>query len=346
VVDCCYKRFAGFGWDVPSLLDVTIRLGVRPEHPLTFIMTAAEDSFPTLDVLGPPPPIFKQPYDQSRALEELPGVTYALSLFLSSHMLETESWIEANNPNRDMLYFSSGSSLIQTVKALMSYEDEDLLGAINEAKYAVSIAQLHRKKATGIYGRLSSYITGHSQSQAGLKLLTPVELHAELVFAETTFEKALLGVVYSGDWFSFAREALAMRTAISTYRSLGKYLQNADAAHPDGKDPSLDEDFRSGVLLGNGMTSLILSLLPSRVLSVVELFGYKGDRTMALDLLAAAGGWDKDDPNQVEPPIGIKEEGIRRPIVRLSHQSFSNNSMKPRVSVMSPFSSSTWSCQH
>jgi hypothetical protein len=280
-------------------------------------MSVTASSFPTLDVLGPPPPVFKQPYEQARALEELPGVTYALSLFLASHMLETESWVELNNPNHDMLYFSSGSSLIQTVKALMSYEDDDLLGAINVAKHAISIAHLHRKKASGIYSRLSSYITGHAQSQAGLRQLTPVELHAELVFAETTFEKALLGVMYSGDWFSFAREALAMRTAISTYRSLGKYLQSADAAHPDGKDTTLDEDFRSGVLLGNGMTSLILSLLPSRLLSVVELFGYKGDRTHALDLLAQAGGWDKDDPNQVEPGIGIKEEGIRRPIVGL-----------------------------
>jgi hypothetical protein len=106
-----------------------------------------------------------------------------------------------------------------------------------------------------------------------------------------------------------------MWTSIATYRSLGKYIQNADAAHPDGKDPNLDEDFRSGVLFGNGMTSLVLSLLPSRVLGIVELFGYKGDRTMALDLLAEAGGWDKDDPNQVEPAISIEEEGIRRPIV-------------------------------
>jgi Protein of unknown function (DUF3808) len=282
-------------------------------------MPLTEADFPALPVLGPPPPIFKQPYDQLRTLEELPGVTYGLSLFLSSHMLETESWIEVNNPNRDMLYFSSGSALIQTIKALMSYEDEDLLGAINTAKHAVNIAQQHRKKANGIYGKLSSYITGHTQSQSGLKSLTPVELHAELVFAEMTFEKALLGVVYSGDWFSFAREALAMRTSISTYRSLGKYLQSADAAHPDGKDPSIDEDFRSGVLLGNGMTSLVLSLLPSRILGIVELFGYKGDRTIALDLLAAAGGWDKDDPNQVEPSIGIEEEGLRRPAVRTHH---------------------------
>lgn len=38
-----------------------------------------------------------------------------------------------------------------------------------------------------------------------------------------------------------------------------------------------DEDFRSGVYLGMGVVHLILSLLPSRVLPILELFGYKGD---------------------------------------------------------------------
>ena len=37
--------------------------------------------------------------------------------------------------------------------------------------------------------------------------MTDVERHAELIYAETMFEKAIIGIVYSGDWLAFIKEA-------------------------------------------------------------------------------------------------------------------------------------------
>ena len=37
--------------------------------------------------------------------------------------------------------------------------------------------------------------------------MTDVERHAELMYAETLYEKALLGIAYSGDWLAFIKEA-------------------------------------------------------------------------------------------------------------------------------------------
>ena len=37
--------------------------------------------------------------------------------------------------------------------------------------------------------------------------MTQVERHAELLYAENMFAKALLGIVYSGDWLAFMTEA-------------------------------------------------------------------------------------------------------------------------------------------
>jgi hypothetical protein len=70
-------------------------------------------------------------------------------------------------------------------------------------------------------------------------------------------------------------------------------------------------DFRSGVLLGTGTSSLMLSLLPAKVLKVAEVFGYAGDRTVALKTLMSAGGWS-DDSDQ--PAYDENNEGVRRPI--------------------------------
>jgi tetratricopeptide (TPR) repeat protein len=74
---------------------------------------------------------------------------------------------------------------------------------------------------------------------------------------------------------------------------------------------SIDADFRSGVLLGAGMSNLVLSLMPSRVLSIVELFGYKGDREVGLRMLYEAGGWSKEKDG---PSVSAEEEGVRRSI--------------------------------
>ena len=94
-----------------------------------------------------------------------------------------------------------------------------------------------------------------------------------------------------------------MRTTINIYRQLGKFVEAADAeAQARGmgpEDPSIDADFRSGVYLGMGMSNLILSLMPSRLLTIVELFGYKGDRQVGPQTLYKAGGWtaDADEPS-------------------------------------------------
>ena len=86
---------------------------------------------------------------------------------------------------------------------------------------------------------------------------------------------------------------------INTYLALGKFL---DAIDEDPEPPvALDADFRSGVLLGVGASHLLLSLMPSRLLSVAEIFGYSGNRQYGLELLMKVGGWKRGAD---EPAIG------------------------------------------
>lgn len=59
------------------------------------------------------------------------------------------------------------------------------------------------------------------------------------------------------------------------------------------------------------MSHLILSLLPTKLLTIIELFGYKGDRHEALEILCRAGGWTKENH---EPAVSTAEEGVRRSI--------------------------------
>jgi len=64
----------------------------------------------------------------------------------------------------------------------------------------------------------------------------------------------------------------------------------------ESEDKSIDTHFRSGVYLGVGCSHLILSLMPGKILTIVELFGYKGDRMTGLMYLNKSGGWSSDSP--------------------------------------------------
>jgi hypothetical protein len=93
-----------------------------------------------------------------------------------------------------------------------------------------------------------------------------------------------------------------MRTTVAIYRQLSQYLDAMDTEATENGlgtiDISIDEHFRSGVYLGAGMCNIILSLIPGKLATLVELFGYKGDRKLGLELLMRAGGWveGEDEP--------------------------------------------------
>lgn len=43
------------------------------------------------------PPKVKNPYVVAEALDDLPGVSYALEMFLASHMVESEEYCDKND---------------------------------------------------------------------------------------------------------------------------------------------------------------------------------------------------------------------------------------------------------
>ncbi|GAA6002647.1 hypothetical protein JCM10207_007609 [Rhodosporidiobolus poonsookiae] len=234
----------------------------------------------------------------------------AMHLFLSSRMKEAEDICLCASDHR--MYYSLGFALIQSIKSLATFEPDDLEAAIQCCRNAAHVAHLLRKRDNGLLERAKGIATG-TISVSTVRSMSVVQRHAELVHAEATLLKAVLGIIYSGDYVAFLKEALNMRSAYATYRTLDKYVEGVDAAYtgPGYEDPSIDQDFRSGVCVGNGMISLILSLLPSAVIKVMDLFGFSGDRDWALQTLMKPGRWRA---GLKEPGIEPENEGIRRPI--------------------------------
>ncbi|KAG9041116.1 hypothetical protein FS837_012722, partial [Tulasnella sp. UAMH 9824] len=283
-------------------------------------------------------------YTRSQALDDLPAIRHALHTFLRGRMSESEKYCNDRDPQKERMYMTAGLGLIQMLKGLLSFEPVDIEHALESVRHASLIASQHRRPST-LTTRISSLVISENSGVGWIKGMTPVERHAELVYSECLLEKAVLGIVSSGDWITFIREFLNIRSATNTYRTLEEFIHLADkeaVARGEGPiDTSIDRDFRSGVALGVGINGLCLTLLPNSVSSVIAMFGYKGERFDALRTLAAPGGWSSnvwpevDDSSSVasglspakapkekkdvsKPTISQEDEGLRRPCTDLT----------------------------
>ncbi|KAJ9096328.1 hypothetical protein QFC21_005148 [Naganishia friedmannii] len=235
-----------------------------------------------------------------------------IHLFLTSRMREAEAKAFAADPDGSHMYIGNASCVIQAIKSMMTFDEDDLQAALEIAKITSNLAHSLRKSSGGVTSRLAGLVRSGAQT-AHIKSMNKVQKHAELVYAETLLIKAVLGIVAGGDWVGLIKEALNMRTAYGIYRGLQIYLENF------ANDTELDEHFKSGVQLGTGLSSLMLSLLPSKVMKVAELFGYGGDRKLALETLQAAGGWTA---GQSQPGVSAEQEGVRRAICDMALLTF------------------------
>ncbi|ORY33728.1 hypothetical protein BCR39DRAFT_518906 [Naematelia encephala] len=238
-----------------------------------------------------------------------------LMLFLTSRMKEAEDLCFEKDPDGNRLYLQSAHGIIQALKGMMTFDSHDLANALEICKNLSVTASALRKPSDSIVSRLGGLVRTGAGVQR-VKAMTVLERHAELVYAETSLMKAMLAIVSGGDWLGLVKEALNMRTAHGIYRTLQQYLDDADR---NGFDEDIDMDFRSGVLLGTGTSSLMLSLLPGKVLKIAEVFGYTGDRKVALATLMSAGGWSESSE---EPAYNERNEGLRRPVCDMILLSF------------------------
>ncbi|WRT67062.1 uncharacterized protein IL334_004028 [Kwoniella shivajii] len=231
----------------------------------------------------------------------------ALSLFLTSRMREAEVYLEKEDGEGQHLYIQSAKGIIESLKGMMTFDSVDLTNALEICKATAVTATALRKPTDSLVSRFVKAGAG----VARVKAMSPLERHTELVYAETSLLKALLAIVSGGDWLGLIREALNMRAAHGIYHILQQFLDEADK---NGYDDSIDMDFRSGVVLGQGTSSLMLSLLPAKVMKIASLLGYGGDRDTALATLMSAGGWRQgfDKPQHDE-----SNEGLRRPVCDL-----------------------------
>ncbi|XP_044128185.1 tetratricopeptide repeat protein 39B [Bufo gargarizans] len=206
--------------------------------------------------------------DLRSALEEC---TLALNLFLNNKFSEA---LELLRPwAKDSIYHALGYSTILVMQAAMTFEPQDIQMGIATMKEALQTCQRFRKR-NSVVESLSNLVSKHTGDQ-----LSEEEMHAEICYAECLLQKAALTFVQDENMINFIKGGLKIRTSYQIYKECHQVL----SAMTQNKNSSeTQHQFEGGVKLGIGAFNLMLSLLPSRILRLLEFIGFSGNRALGL----------------------------------------------------------------
>ncbi|XP_066113380.1 tetratricopeptide repeat protein 39B isoform X1 [Saccopteryx bilineata] len=206
--------------------------------------------------------------DLKRGLEEC---EVALKLFLSNRFKDA---LELLRPcAKDSMYHALGYSTIVVLQAIMTFEQLDIQNGISAMRDALQTCQKYRKKNT-VVESFSSFL-----SRGSLEQMTEEEMHAEICYAECLLQKAALTFVQDENMINFIKGGLKIRTSYQIYKECLSILH---IIQKNKVEQQFFSEFEGGVKLGIGAFNLMLSLLPARIIRLLEFIGFSGNRELGL----------------------------------------------------------------
>ncbi|KAK0088393.1 hypothetical protein PV325_012176 [Microctonus aethiopoides] len=187
--------------------------------------------------------------------------------FLSAKKL-LEPWADTS------MYHSLGTSVFACLEAFLTFEQQSIAKAADALKICMNVCSKHRRHVT-----LTQNI-GKMVKKTNYDAYTIDEVHAELCYAESLLLKAMLTFVEDETLVSFVKAGLKIRTCFLLYKecliilNTRKWENEMHRVH-----------FESGVRMGIGTFNLMISLLPGRVIKLLEFIGFSGDKTFGLQEL-------------------------------------------------------------
>eukprot|EP00064_Thunnus_orientalis_P011374 superscaffoldBa00001640_g11405 len=173
------------------------------------------------------------------------------------------------------MYHAMGYSSILVMQAGMTFDLKDMDAAMTSLRESLQTCQRFRKR-TGIVETLANLW----YRQPGDNL-TEEEMHAELCYAEVLLQKAALTFL-DESIIGFIKGGMRIRNSYQIYKDCQAM---ASVTNEVDKLKNTYVHFRGGVSMGIGSFNLMLSLLPSRVLRLMEFLGFSGDRELGLSEL-------------------------------------------------------------
>uniref|UniRef100_A0A3B5LZJ8 Tetratricopeptide repeat protein 39B n=1 Tax=Xiphophorus couchianus TaxID=32473 RepID=A0A3B5LZJ8_9TELE len=195
----------------------------------------------------------------------------ALNLVLNNRFSQA---LDLLQPWKHSMYHALGYSSILVMQATMTFDQKDIQTAMETIKQALQTCHRFRKR-NSVVGSLSSLISKQSNLQEE-------EMHAELCYAECLLQKATLTFIQDENMISFIKGGIKIRTSYQIYKDCQNVL---NISQDKAEQFNSFKQFEGGVKLGIGSFNLMLSLLPQKILRLLEFIGFSGNRSFGLSQL-------------------------------------------------------------
>ncbi|KAM4022365.1 tetratricopeptide repeat protein 39A isoform 1-T1 [Anomaloglossus baeobatrachus] len=202
----------------------------------------------------------------------------ALDMFLNNNFQEALAFLQAKSfyirRSKESMYHVLTYATILEMQAMMTFDPQDIVNAGNRMKEAQAVCQRFRKKST-VADSFNNLVHGQS-----LDHFTEEEIHAEVCYAECLLLRAALTFLQDENMVSFIKGGIKVRNSYQTYKELdalqkcANYMKGESHCH-----------FEGGVKLGVGAFNLTLSMLPTRILRLLEFVGFSGNKDYGLTQL-------------------------------------------------------------
>ncbi|VDP69314.1 unnamed protein product [Echinostoma caproni] len=212
---------------------------------------------------------------QDRLVQSISEAKTTIDLFLDNKFEEAKSRV--NECGQMGMYEQLAHSTVLFVQATATIEHEHLVTATESIRATLDVCNANRRKAA-----FSETLTKQIGKRriAVFKDYTEVQAHAELCYAEGLLQLAFLSMLQDEKLTSLIRSSLKIRQCYKCYRICWRILK-----HREWSDGLSKSTFESGVRLGVGAFNMMISLLPKRVLKLLEFVGFSGDRQFGLQQL-------------------------------------------------------------
>ncbi|XP_059145816.1 tetratricopeptide repeat protein 39B-like isoform X2 [Physella acuta] len=193
----------------------------------------------------------------------------ALNLFFNNKFAQAQ---ELMQPWADKsMYHALGYGTILYIQAVMTFDMADIELAIEAIKKSVIVCNQVRKKSS-FMSSLSKFASKNDYNG-----YTEEEIHAELCYAECLLVRACLTFIQDENLISFIKGGLKIRESYKIYKECHKILRNRKVGTDRYK-----VHFDSGVCMGIGTFNLMVSLLPSKIMKLMEFVGFSGKKKLGL----------------------------------------------------------------
>ncbi|XP_063995679.1 tetratricopeptide repeat protein 39B-like [Diachasmimorpha longicaudata] len=204
--------------------------------------------------------------DLDRAIDE---AEKSINLFFNNDFESAKKILE---PWADTsMYHSLGTAIFACIEAFLTVEQQSIAKLSEALKLCMNVCSKQRRHVT-----LPQYI-GKMVTKTNYDNYTDEEVHAELCYAESLLLKAMLTFIEDETLVSFVKAGLKIRTCFFIYKECLIILKSRNWTNEAHR-----LHFESGVRMGIGTFNLMISLLPGRVIKLLQFIGFSADKEYGL----------------------------------------------------------------